>query len=139
MTATDGPRDVADKGASNSRKTKTSDTQDQLAANAHLVGADAGAGEAGELDEELLDAAQTEEEPDNIALLDATAETDDDEAGAHHFEDEADPDVAAVDKVLAASRKEQAAQRNSSIRRMLEERSEARRLREDLDYLDFDD
>ena len=55
------------------------------------------------------------------------------------FDAEADPDVAAVDSAMSASRKQRQADKASSIRRMLEERSEARQLQQDLDYLDFDD
>ena len=142
MTSTDGPRDSAPKAGAKRRKTAKSDKQDQLAAQAHLAGADTEAlvDAHADLDEELLDVAQTDEEPDNIALLDAGPDDGADEADhAAEFVDEADPDVAAVDKVLSASRKEQAADKNSSIRRMLEERSEARRMQQDLDYLDFDD
>lgn len=73
-----------------------------------------------------------EQEPD-------TLEFDDDADADVAFSAETDPDVAAVDSAMSASRKQQKADKNSNIRRMLEERSEARQLQQDLDYLDFDD
>ena len=73
-----------------------------------------------------------DDEPDTLVFDD---DTDADAA----FEAEADPDVAAVDSAMSASRKQRVADKNSNIRRLLEERSEARQLEQDLDYLDFDD
>lgn len=88
-----------------------------------------------EVEEELDEfgaSSLTEQEPDT---LDFEEDADPDVA----YSAELDPDVAAVDSVMSASRKQQKADKNSNIRRMLEERSEARQLQQDLDYLDFDD
>ena len=71
-----------------------------------------------------------DDEPDTLAF-DDDAEVD--------FGKEADPDVAAVDSAMSASRKQRLADKNNNIRRILEERSEARQLQQDVDYLDFDD
>ena len=46
-----------------------------------------------------------------------------------------DPDLQALDTALSSAQQDS----GRDIRRLLEERSEARRLKQDLDYLDFDD
>lgn len=76
------------------------------------------------------------------SLADAEPETlelDDDADVESVYHEETDPDVAAVDSAMSASRKQRLADKNSNIRRLLEERSDERRLQQDLDYLDFDD
>lgn len=77
-----------------------------------------------------------DDEPDTLAFHD---DADDDVDADVAFGADADPDVAAVDSAMSASRKQRQADKNSNIRRMLEERSEARQLQQDVDYLDFDD
>ena len=77
-----------------------------------------------------------DDEPDTLAFHD---DADDDADADAAFGAEADPDVAAVDSAMSASRKQRQVDKNSNIRRMLEERSEARQLQQDVDYLDFDD
>jgi len=72
------------------------------------------------------------DEPDTLVF-------DDDTDAEVAFDAEADPDVVAVDNAMSASRKQRQADKNSSIRRLLEERSDARQLEQDIDYLDFDD
>jgi hypothetical protein len=71
-----------------------------------------------------------DDEPDTLAF--------DDDADVA-FGTEADPDVAAVESAMSAGRKQRLADKNNNIRRMLEERSDARQLQQDVDYLDFDD
>ena len=71
--------------------------------------------------------AEPDAEPTALALDDDDAEEGDDD----------DPDAALdvdLDKIAG-----QCTGREMSIRRAIEERREARRLRDDLDYLDFDD
>lgn len=74
------------------------------------------------------------EEPDEAVIADAEGAAPVDDFDA---DDDDDPDaVVALDKVL---QNKQGNARQLAIRRALEERREARRMKEDLDYLDLDD
>lgn len=84
-----------------------------------------------ELDE-FAASSLADDEPDTLVF-------DDDADAEVAFGADADPDVVAVDNAMSASRKQRLADKNNNIRRLLEERSEARQLKQDLDYLDFDD
>ncbi len=84
-----------------------------------------------ELDE-FAASSLADDEPDTLVF-------DDDADSDVAFGADADPDVAAVDSAMSASRKQRLADKNNNIRRLLEERTEARQLKQDLDYLDFDD
>ncbi|MEM1230131.1 MAG: hypothetical protein AAGI15_06305 [Pseudomonadota bacterium] len=82
-------------------------------------------------DDLLTSASEADAEPDTEA---AALAIDDEDAEAG---DDDDPDAAVdVDLEQIAG---QCTGREMSIRRAIEERREARRLRDDLDYLDFDD
>lgn len=88
-------------------------------------------GNPDELDE-FAASSLADDEPDTLVF-------DDDADAEVAFGADADPDVVAVDNAMSASRKQRLADKNNNIRRLLEERTEARQLKQDLDYLDFDD
>jgi len=86
-------------------------------------------------------AALDEFDDDSLALDESANDADLDDAelvvGGEFNDDVADgdPDVQAIDKAMSKT----ASTAGRDIRRLLEERSEARQLKQDLDYLDFDD
>jgi hypothetical protein len=75
------------------------------------------------------------EETENADELEEGFKESIDDDDIDEFDDDVDEDLKVVDEVL--NHKDQNA-RALAIRRALEERAEARRISEDLDYLDFD-